>query len=382
MDQKTTLTRTLPTDFSPDHWQAMREMAKAFHDAKALPAHWNSAEKIIMGLQAGAEMGIPPMQALSTLLIVNGKITMEGKAMLKKLRQAGVGVEWVESTDKTCKVKLTRPDDKSAHTEEFTWEDAERAKLTTKDNWVKYPKDMLRWKALSRAARFHCPDISEGLYITEEAMDFEGSKARWTEAGVVVDVQDSDIEAIIKRIEDASTKEEYDALRPDIDNAGGKKGITAADRLAIREACKAKLEQLEGIKKGIIDVPAVETPADADIAAGAERDSTIAALKNQPEGAPFDNTEDAPKAPAPEPEKEKFAVTGAELNRFMIQLGKTKNPDELRTYWQDMIAPAPLTPQQRESLRIVVKQRLEGIKQEQKLASTKVSNDEVKAIIG
>lgn len=368
----------LPTQFSPEHWQAMREMAKSFHAAGALPAHWNSAEKIVMGLQAGAEMGIPPMQALSTLLIVNGKITMEGKAMLKKLRQAGVSVEWVESTDQTCKVKLTRPDDKSEHTEEFTMADATRAGLTKKDNWTKYPKDMLRWKALSRAARFHCPDLSEGLYITEEALDFEGSRARWTEGGVVVDVQSPGVEAIVEKIAACKDKAEYEALRSEIDEAGNAKGITHADRLAIREACKIKLGEFEGIKTPV----APEPGNDAEVAAEEHAADTslagnIAALQHQPKDAPIDVEPivEEPKAP-------KVEITPSELNRFMIDLSKGSTPDALQQYWNDKVSPAPLTDAQKRSLRLVVKQRLEGIKKEQKLSSTKVSEDEVKFVIG
>src|SRR5436309_2492469 len=113
-------------------------MANTFIKSGALPAHIKNAETAIIILQAGAEMGIPPIQALSTLYPVNGKIAMEGKAMLKKLLSGGVKVEWTESTELICKVKLTRPDG-AAHEEVFTIEEATKAGLTGKDNWRKYP---------------------------------------------------------------------------------------------------------------------------------------------------------------------------------------------------------------------------------------------------
>lgn len=242
MEQTTSRAMTLPTDFSPAHWQAVKEMCNTFIKSGALPAHIRNAETAMMIVQAGTEMGIPPMQALSTLYPVNGKIAMEGKAMLKKLRQGRVKVEWIESTDTKCSVTLTRPDDQTdKHTETFTIEDAQRAGLLGKDNWKKYPKDMLRWKALSRASRFHCPDISEGLYLLEEVADFEDSHARWTDSGVVIEAMNPTAERVINAMRECQKHSDYVAnILPEINENGA--SWTFDERRAVNQAVEEKLK--------------------------------------------------------------------------------------------------------------------------------------------
>ena len=51
---------------------------------------------------------------------------------------------------------------------EFTVEDAKRAGLTGKDNWRKYPSDMLWARMISRAKRRVAPDVCMGAYVEGE----------------------------------------------------------------------------------------------------------------------------------------------------------------------------------------------------------------------
>jgi hypothetical protein len=67
--------------------------------------------------------------------------------------------------------RLHQPHDPDPHTEEFTWADAERAKLTTKDTWKSWPKQMLTWRAVSNAVNIQCPEVAMGFEITELVQD-------------------------------------------------------------------------------------------------------------------------------------------------------------------------------------------------------------------
>jgi hypothetical protein len=69
----------------------------------------------------------------------------------------------------------------------YTWEDAKRAGLTSKDTYQKYPKDMLYWKAAGRAAKRQWADVLKGIAIREnmdemETVEVEKVKVYPTEA--------------------------------------------------------------------------------------------------------------------------------------------------------------------------------------------------------
>lgn len=358
MDTKVSV---MPTDYSPAHWQAMKEMAKEFHAAGALPAHWNSAAKIVMGLQAGAEMGIPPIQALSTLYIVNGKIAMEGIAMLKKLRQGGVQVEWVESTDKKCIVKLTRPDDNTEHIEEFNMEDAKRAALDTKDTWKKYPKDQLRWKALSRAARFHAPDIVQGAYIVDDLADVNGSGVRTNEQGaIVVDVTNAVVEEILAAIKDCSDRQTYkEKVLPMISAIGSK--LTFTERASITKAAESKMVEFNiedarvKAKKDTADTKkTLETTQDE--LENEDGDTEPSEEEDMQEGEKNDESEDHTTEDAKkyEPTKEEFAKIVRKIRSFSKQT-------QIIEYVQGTLNTMPLNTEQKSAVREWVKNKIAQI---------------------
>lgn len=53
----------------------------------------------------------------------------------------------------------------------FTYSEAVQAQLTEKDNWQKYPKDMLYWRAYARGARRVADDVLHGVYERYELLD-------------------------------------------------------------------------------------------------------------------------------------------------------------------------------------------------------------------
>ncbi|MDX1745809.1 MAG: hypothetical protein R3324_07720, partial [Halobacteriales archaeon] len=51
----------------------------------------------------------------------------------------------------------------------FTMEDAKRAGLAGKDNWKHYPRQMLRWRAVTEVSRFLFADLDMGTKVTYTA---------------------------------------------------------------------------------------------------------------------------------------------------------------------------------------------------------------------
>lgn len=147
-----------------------------------------------MIIMQGMEIGVPPMQAVQLLAMINGRITAHSEAVPGLLLAHGIKLrEWWTGTemadDWTCHVELTRPNG-DKHESIFSVADAKRArlwdqreKITKKkgrnesyqvDNdspWFKYPKRMMRARALGFGGKDFGADVLKGIQIREEAED-------------------------------------------------------------------------------------------------------------------------------------------------------------------------------------------------------------------
>ena len=122
----------------------------------------------------GHKFGWDPMISLTNVTVVNGRPTLGSQAMAGLLVAAGHELVVVESTSERCTVKgRRRSGTYLGEWQEITWtiEDAERAKLTSKDNWQYYPAAMLRARATAAVCRIVAPEVVSGLMTPEEARD-------------------------------------------------------------------------------------------------------------------------------------------------------------------------------------------------------------------
>lgn len=121
------------------------------------------------------ELGIGPMQALSTVYWFDGKFCLAA-ALMDGLAvdRCGVVKQLVSLTDAECSMKFMRagwPDlDVS-----YTKDEAQAAGLTGKDNWRKNPRAMLLARCTARGIRLIAPDYFAGTYSIEE-MGFDTDK--------------------------------------------------------------------------------------------------------------------------------------------------------------------------------------------------------------
>jgi hypothetical protein len=125
------------------------------------------------------ELRLPPMACLNGLLYsVDGKITMSGQLMNAMIANAGHEAKIVELTRQRCTIRFKRSNESTAQTYSFTIEDAKEAKLAHKDNWVKYPRDMLFNRCISAGARKYMPEVIGPYYTHEELVtDYKPSPA-------------------------------------------------------------------------------------------------------------------------------------------------------------------------------------------------------------
>ena len=145
------------------------EYAKTLIESGFMPAHIKQPHQAVIIMQRGRELGISPMQALGQLYVVHNKVSCETQLMLALCWRSGVlqEVHVVESSDAICRVEITRKGG-TPHEYTFTYADAAKLGIASKDQWRKQTSVMLIWRAISKGLRIECPDALAGLYTFEE----------------------------------------------------------------------------------------------------------------------------------------------------------------------------------------------------------------------
>jgi hypothetical protein len=146
-----------------------------------------------MIIMQGMEIGVPPMQAVQLLAMINGRISAHSEAVPGILWSKGFKVrQWFTGTemadDWTAHCELTRPSGELIE-RSFSVRDAKKAGLwdqsSTKPGfrdgppkpndsaWFRYPQRMLSARALGFAGKDGGADALRGIIVSEEANDME-----------------------------------------------------------------------------------------------------------------------------------------------------------------------------------------------------------------
>jgi hypothetical protein len=124
---------------------------------------------ILACVAMGRAIGIPDMQALRQIHIVDGKPTMSAELMVSLVRKRGHSITGTVGSG-IATVAGRRRDNGDTMETAYTLEMAQRAGLAGKDNWKKYPEAMLWARAVSQLCRMLFADVLGGLaYTPDEA---------------------------------------------------------------------------------------------------------------------------------------------------------------------------------------------------------------------
>ena len=166
----TALTTRVAGLVSSDQWTIMRDQAAILVKSGLLPSAVNSPEKAVAIMLKGSELGIPPMYALSNIVVIQGKPTANAELMLALIyRDHGDNaVIFEDSTAERCVISYSRRAWPARKQFAFTMDDARKANLLSNATWQKYPAAMLRARAISAVARMAFPDSIGGMYTPEE----------------------------------------------------------------------------------------------------------------------------------------------------------------------------------------------------------------------
>lgn len=157
------------------------ELAQAIVSARMAPSGMESAQKVMIAMEAGVELGIPAMASIQSIAIIKGRPCLWGDALIGVVRSSPLCLyvkEWIEGdSDKMIAYCEThRRNEKDPVCRSFSVFDAQRAGLwKTKEcdsPWWKYPKRMLQMRARAWCLRDVYADILKGVQIREEVEDY------------------------------------------------------------------------------------------------------------------------------------------------------------------------------------------------------------------
>ncbi len=155
-------------------------------EAGLVPESLTSAEQVVTIVQHGKELGLTPHIALNNLHVIAGRPVISSAMLGALLKRSKI--EWlikedfatVEKPDKSGSDKRTtytfywksQVTDKVMEADfSITWAQMEIAGYTSKQNWSKYPKEMMRARCMAYAVRALFPEILMGIYSDLEIND-------------------------------------------------------------------------------------------------------------------------------------------------------------------------------------------------------------------
>jgi len=149
-------------------WKENLSVASEMVKTGLLPSNIKTPQQAVLIMLKGKELGVPPMESLGNIFIVDNKPSLASQLMLSLLYRSGV-MEDIQILDKnnSCTVTMKRKG-MSPYTATFSEDDARKANLLYKNNWKNYPKNMCRARAISMCARVVASDVIGGLYTPEE----------------------------------------------------------------------------------------------------------------------------------------------------------------------------------------------------------------------
>lgn len=244
--------------FVPQTMEEAWRLAGALAASGMTPkAYGNDQNKVMVGIMAGAEVGLTPFSALQSIAVIGNNPSLWGDGALALVQASGL-LEDMEETDdgNTATCRLNRAGRATPIVRSFSMEDAKKAGLAGKAGpWTQYPARMRQMRARAFALRDGFSDVLKGLHVAEEARDYVGMgggealPANEPLTATALLEQARPTAAAEERTTDARGMTEVDEDAARALDAG--EGVDEADQGDADEASDPKAAALEGIKAQI-----------------------------------------------------------------------------------------------------------------------------------
>lgn len=158
------------------------ELAKTLASSQLIPkAFQQSPGDVFVAMMWSHSLGIPIVQGLQGIAVINGKPSLYGDALLAVCMGSGQMADIEETVtgsadNLTATCKVTRRGKPTPVVSTFSIADARAAGLLGKPGpWKQYTSRMLKMRARAFALRDAFPDVLSGIASAEEMQDVEGT---------------------------------------------------------------------------------------------------------------------------------------------------------------------------------------------------------------
>jgi len=186
----------------------------------------NKPADIMVAMEMALQVGIPMMQGLQDIAVINGKPCMYGDGLLA-IAQGHQDFEWIkEEVVNDVAVCIMKRKGNEPHKVEFSKADATKAGLWGKSGpWSQYPMRMLQMRARGFCLRDMFSDALRGIKAREEVQDYSAKPAPATKEslmdkikqakGVVVEAETGELagDKSLEDIEFLIAVKDFDANR-------------------------------------------------------------------------------------------------------------------------------------------------------------------------
>lgn len=271
----------------------MMQVAQFLQHATAmLPRHLQGEPSSLFAVMLKARaLNIPMATAFDAVIVQDGKTGLTATLMQALVIRAGYHLFLSHQDDSQATVRAERPGigpNQEGHAYvSFSLADAETAELIKIVNgkvtarsakgfakpWETYTRDMLVWRAISRAVKLYFPDVLMGMVYTPDELgaevDSDGTAVRVD--AIRVDVIDDQVKKAILRIRGAETVDSLRRLYQELSDD---------DMLSELTPDGLTLSQLVGNRKTHLEENAAKAAAAAERAA--KKAAAAEAAKNNP----------------------------------------------------------------------------------------------------
>lgn len=146
-------------------------------DTGLVPSHIKTPAQAMTAIELGSSLGMSPLESLRSIQVVQGNPVLKAGALgaLIKRRFGPDAFQVVQCDEEACRIDVRQLDSSgnvSLLRVEFTQEDAKRAGLWGRNQWAKYPVDLLYARAISRVQKRCFQHLGNGeVWVAELVED-------------------------------------------------------------------------------------------------------------------------------------------------------------------------------------------------------------------
>lgn len=141
-----------------------------------LPEYIQSGAQAAAIILTGREYGLDAMRSLRSFVMVKGRVVENADSLLARFKEAGGRAEFTTYERDHVRLALQHPNG-DTHVEDWTVEDARTAGLfDNRRMYEKYPRAMLRSRAITAGLKSLGWSGAAGVYSAEEAREFDAQE--------------------------------------------------------------------------------------------------------------------------------------------------------------------------------------------------------------